>query len=179
MAGLLPNSDPLDKVTIIPRGHALGATEQIPEEERHNLGKSYLSDRIGVMLGGRVAEKLIFGEVSSGAEDDLKQATRLARQMVTHWGMSDALGPVAFRRGEEHIFLGREMAQQRDFSEHTAQIIDNEVCSMVKTIEESVAKLLEEHRSQLENLAEALLERETLEADDIQKIIGNRTSSRT
>jgi len=179
VASLLPNSDPLDKVTIIPRGHALGVTEQIPEEERHNLGKSYLSDRIGVMLGGRVAEKLIFSEVSSGAEDDLKQATRLARQMVTHWGMSDALGPVAFRRGEEHIFLGREMAQQRDFSEHTAQIIDNEVCSMVKTIEESVAKLLEEHRSQLENLAEALLEKETLEADDIQKSIGNRASSRT
>jgi len=111
VACLLPCADPLDKVTIIPRGRSLGATEQIPEEEHYNLRQSYLHDRIGVMLGGRVAEKLVFGEVSSGAEEDLKQATRLARHMVTHWGMSEKLGPVAFRRGEEHIFLGREMTQ--------------------------------------------------------------------
>lgn len=177
VASLLPNADPLDKVTIIPRGRALGATEQIPMEERHNLRQSYLHDRIGVMLGGRIAEQLIFGEVSSGAEEDLKQATRLARHMVTHWGMSDKLGPVAFRRGEEHIFLGREMAQQRDFSEHTAEIIDNEICSLVKGIEEEVTILLKEHHPQLEALATALLEKETLEADDIQMIIQNKTGS--
>jgi cell division protease FtsH len=120
VASQLPTADPLDKVSIIPRGRALGVTEQIPEEEHYNLRKTYLHDRIGVMLGGRAAEQLVFGEVSSGAEDDLKQATRLARHMVTHWGMSEKIGPVAFRRGEEHIFLGREMTQQRDFSEHTA-----------------------------------------------------------
>ena len=170
-AALLPNADPLDKVSIIPRGRALGMTEQIPEEEHYNLRRSYVRDRIGVMLGGRAAEQLIFGESSSGAEDDLKQATRLARHMVTHWGMSERLGPVAFRRGEEHIFLGREMTQQRDFSEHTAQIIDEEVRTLLKEIEGDVDALLQRHRRQLESLAAALLERETLEARDIEAII--------
>ncbi len=176
VAALLPNADPLDKVTIIPRGRALGMTEQIPEEEHYNLRHSYVRDRIGVMLGGRAAEQLIFGEYSSGAEDDLKQATRLARHMVTHWGMSEKLGPVAFRRGEEHIFLGREMTQQRDFSEHTAQIIDDEVCTLLKDIERDVDTLLNQHRQQLESLAAALLEKETLEADDIEEIIGCQVS---
>lgn len=171
IASLLPNADPLDKVTIIPRGHALGATEQILEEERHILRHSYLRDRIGVMLGGRAAERLIFDEFSSGTEDDLKQATRLARHMVSHWGMSHKLGPVAFRRGEEHIFLGREMAQQRDFSEHTAQIIDDEICCLLHNIEGEVRDLLEEYRKQLDALAAALLEQETLERDDIESII--------
>jgi cell division protease FtsH len=169
-ACLLPTADPLDKVTIIPRGRSLGATEQIPEEEHYNLRQGYLHDRIGVILGGRVAEKLVFGEVSSGAEEDLKQATRLARHMVTHWGMSDKLGPVAFRRGEEHIFLGREMTQQRDFSEHSAQIIDDEICTLLKGIEQEVLVLLEQHRAQLESLAAALLAKETLEADEIKAI---------
>lgn len=177
VASLLPHTDPLDKVTIIPRGRALGATEQIPEEERHNLKQSYLHDRIGVMLGGRVSEKMIFGEVSSGAEEDLKQATRLARRMVTHWGMSHKLGPVAFRRGEEHIFLGREMARQRDFSERTAEIIDEEICMMVKGIEKEIAQLLESHRPQLEALAESLLEQETLEASDILSIIKSESKA--
>lgn len=173
-ASFLAHADPLDKVTIIPRGQALGATEQIPEEEHYNLRRSYVLDRIGVMLGGRVAEQLIFGEVSSGAENDLKQATRLARHMVTHWGMSDKLGPVSFRRGEEHIFLGREMTQQHDFSEHTAQIIDDEICALLKDIEQDIAALLKQHRPQLESLAAALLKKETLEADDIQSIIDNK-----
>jgi len=172
VASLLPTADPLDKVTIIPRGRSLGATEQIPEEEHYNLRQSYVRDRIAVMLGGRVAEQLVFGEVSSGAEEDLKQATRLARHMVTHWGMSEKLGPVAFRRGEEHIFLGREMTQQRDFSEHTAQIIDDEIGNLLKHIERDVTALLEQHRAQLESLASALLEKETLEADEIQAICG-------
>ncbi len=172
IASLLPTADPLDKVTIIPRGRSLGATEQIPEEEHYNLRQSYLRDRIGVMLGGRVAEQLVFGEVSSGAEEDLKQATRLARHMVTHWGMSEKLGPVAFRRGEEHIFLGREMTQQRDFSEHTAQIIDDEISDLLKDIEQNITTLLEQHRPELESLANALLDKETLEADEILAICG-------
>jgi len=172
VASLLPTADPLDKVTIIPRGRSLGATEQIPEEEHYNLRYSYVRDRIGVMLGGRVAEQLVFGEVSSGAEEDLKQATRIARHMVTHWGMSEKIGPVAFRRGEEHIFLGREMTQQRDFSEHTAQIIDDEICTLLKTIEQEIKDLLQQHRTQLESLAIALLEKETLEADEISSICG-------
>jgi cell division protease FtsH len=170
-ASLLPTADPLDKVTIIPRGRALGMTEQIPEEERYNLQENYLRDRIGVMLGGRIAEQLMFDEVSSGAEDDLKQATRLAQHMVTHWGMSDKLGPVAFRRGEEHIFLGREMTQARDYSEHTAQIIDEEIRELIKEIEQKVTQLLDSHRPQLAALAEALLEKETLEADEIRQLV--------
>lgn len=172
IASLLPTADPLDKVTIIPRGRSLGATEQIPEEEHYNLRQSYVRDRIGVMLGGRVAEQLVFGEVSSGAEEDLKQATRLARHMVTHWGMSEKLGPVAFRRGEEHIFLGREMTQQRDYSEHTAQIIDDEISDLLKDIEQNITALLEQHRPELESLANALLDKETLEADEILAICG-------
>ena len=171
VASQLPTADPLDKVSIIPRGRALGVTEQIPEEEHYNLRKTYLHDRIGVMLGGRAAEQLVFGEVSSGAEDDLKQATRLARHMVTHWGMSEKIGPVAFRRGEEHIFLGREMTQQRDFSEHTAQIIDDEVGSLLKGVEQEITTLLQQHRDQLESLAQALLEKETLQADEIRSIL--------
>ncbi len=178
VASLLPNADPLDKVTIIPRGRALGITEQIPEEEHYNLRQSYLRDRIGVMLGGRVAERLIFNEVSSGAENDLKQATRLARHMVTHWGMSDKIGPIAFRRGEAHIFLGREMTQQRDYSEHTAQIIDDEICALVKGIEKEINTLLEAHRPQLESPAGALLEKETLKADEIRAIVGGLKTER-
>ncbi|MBI1424983.1 MAG: ATP-dependent zinc metalloprotease FtsH [Gammaproteobacteria bacterium] len=171
VASLLPHADPLDKVTIIPRGRALGATEQIPEEEHYNLQQSYLRDRIGVLLGGRTAERLVFGEVSSGAEDDLKQATRLAQHMITHWGMSERLGPVAFRRGEEHIFLGREMAQARDFSEHTAQIIDDEIRKLVKEVEQEVIQLLTAHRTQLDALATALLEKETLGASEIRQLV--------
>jgi cell division protease FtsH len=171
VASKLKHTDPLDKVSIIPRGRALGVTEQIPEEEHYNLREGYLRDRIGVMLGGRAAEKLVFGEVSSGAEDDLKQATRLARHMITHWGMSKRLGPVAFRRGEEHIFLGREMTQQRDFSENTARIIDDEVHDLLQDIDQQVSALLEGQRSLLDALAAALLEKETLEADEIDAIL--------
>ncbi len=178
VASQLPTADPLDKVSIIPRGHALGVTEQIPEEEHYNLRQSYLRDRIGVMLGGRAAEQLVFGEVSSGAEDDLKQATRLARHMVTHWGMSEKIGPVAFRRGEEHIFLGREMTQQRDFSENTAQIIDDEICDLLKGIEQEITGLLKNNRERLESLAQALLEKETLGAREIQSILEGTTNLR-
>jgi len=170
-ASLLQNADPLDKVTIIPRGRSLGATEQIPNQERHNLPESYLRDRIGVMLGGRIAERIVFGEVTSGAEEDLKQATRLARHMVAQWGMSSKLGPVAFRGGEEHIFLGKELTQQRDFSEDTAHTIDEEISELLKKIERSVTELLEKHRGQLDALANALIEKETMEADEIATIM--------
>ncbi len=171
LASLLPNTDPLAKVTIIPRGRALGVTEQMPEEERYTLSESFLRDRITIMLGGRTAEKIVFGEFSSGAEDDLKQATILARRMISQWGMSKKLGPVAFRRGEEHIFLGREMAQQRDFSEHTAQLIDDEVRELLGELEKKAQETLLKHRAQLNALAEALLEKEILEADQIQALV--------
>jgi cell division protease FtsH len=173
LACLLPNTDPLAKVTIIPRGRALGATEQMPEEERYTLSESYLRDRIAIMLGGRLAEKIVFDEISSGAEDDLKQATTLARRMISQWGMSKKLGPVSFRRGEEHIFLGREMAQQRDFSEHTAQLIDDEVRELVGELEGRAQEILSAHREQLDTLAAALLEHEILEADQIQALLNS------
>jgi cell division protease FtsH len=176
-ASLLPHADPLDKVTIIPHGLSLGATEQLPEEELHNLRYSYLLDRIGVMLAGRVAEQVVFGEVSSGAENDLKQATRLARLMVSQWGMSEKLGPAAFPRGEEHPFLGREMAQPRDFSEQTAQLIDEEVRALIRQCEQRVRDLMEQHRQQLETLAQALLERESLSADEVAELLGERATS--
>jgi cell division protease FtsH len=176
IASRLQHTDPLDKVSIIPRGRSLGVTEQIPEEEHYNLRNSYLRDRIGVMLGGRAAEKLVFGEVSSGAEDDLKQATRLARHMISHWGMSERLGPVAFQRGEEHIFLGREMTQQRDFSEHTAQVIDDEICLLLQGIEQEIAELLARDRPTLDALAAALLEKETLEAGELDSILHRHES---
>lgn len=170
MAWLLPEADPLDKVTIIPHGMALGATEQVPEEDRHNLKHSYLLDRLGVMLGGRVAEKIIFGDVTSGAESDLKQATQLARRMVCQWGMSDKLGAAAFRRGEEHVFLGRELTQQRDFSEQTAQLIDDEIRRILDEVERKAENLMQKHRNKLEALAKALIETETLDADEIKRI---------
>ncbi|MEJ2345754.1 MAG: ATP-dependent zinc metalloprotease FtsH [Gammaproteobacteria bacterium] len=171
LAWLLPHADPLDKVTIIPRGRALGVTEQTPDEDRHNLKESYLRDRIAVMLGGRVSEQMVFGEVTSGAEQDLKQATALARRMIGQWGMSDKLGPVAFRRGEQHIFLGQEMAQERDYSEHTAQIIDDEIRTLLEEIEAMARQLLQNNRQKLETVVDALLERETLEAHQLRELL--------
>jgi cell division protease FtsH len=171
LAWLLPHTDPLDKVTIIPRGRALGATEQVPETEHYNLSESYLKDRITVMLGGRVSERLVFGESSTGAENDLREATNLARHMISRWGMSERLGPAAFPREEDHIVLGREIAQPRNFSEYTARLIDDEVRALIGRLEERAEKSLEEHRLQLDALGNALLEKETLEGPEIRQLL--------
>ncbi len=171
VARILPGTDPLKKVTIIPRGRALGATEQMPEEDRHNLTRSYLEGRIAVLLGGRVAERLVFQDVTTGAESDLKQVTALARRMVTQWGMSERLGLVAFRHGEEHPFLGREMSLARDYSEHTARLIDEEVRRVVAAAELKAEQVLTENRHLLDRLATALLEDETLDADEIEEVL--------
>jgi cell division protease FtsH len=172
MARLLPGADPLQKVTIIPRGRALGATEQAPEEDRHNLSKTYLHNRLAVMLGGRAAVQLVFEDQTSGAGDDLKQATQLARKMITQWGMSDKLGPVTYNLGEEHPFLGRQLAGPKDFSDATARLIDEEIRSLVSRTEERALELLERNRDDLETLARALLERETLEAEEVNQLLG-------
>ncbi len=127
LAWMLPGIDRLHKVTIIPRGRALGVTQLLPEEDRLSISESELRSRLIFSLGGRAAEKLVFGEYSAGAENDLSQVTKLARRMVAHWGMSERLGPVAYRSSEEHPFLGREIYEQREFSENTAQLIDEEV----------------------------------------------------
>jgi cell division protease FtsH len=152
----------------------LGATEQIPEEDRHNFSRGYLLGRVSVMLGGRAAEKIVFEDVTSGAGDDLKKATQLVRRMVCQWGMSDRVGPVTFRQGEPHPFLGREMAEQRDFSEETARLIDEEVRRIIQEMEEKARELLESNRDKLDALAEGLLENETLSREEIDEILGSQ-----
>jgi cell division protease FtsH len=171
MARLSPKADPLKKVSIIPRGRALGATEQLPEEDRYNLSRSYLLDRIAVMLGGRAAEKLVFNDLTSGAGDDLKQATNLARRMVCQWGMSNKLGPVTFRQGETHPFLGREIAEHKDFSEQTARIIDAEIRQIIRGQEKKAEDMLDDNRDKLDTLAAALLEKETMENQEIDDLL--------
>jgi cell division protease FtsH len=171
LAKYLPDTDPLQKVTIIPRGRALGVTEQIPEEDRHNLKRKYLFNRIAVSLGGRAAEKIIFNDISNGAANDLKMVTNLARKMVCQWGMSDKLGPVYFSKGEEHMFLGKEISQPKDFSESTATIIDEEVQSIVSDMEKKAEDTLKEHKTELNALAQALIENETMERDEIDWLL--------
>lgn len=168
---LFPKADPLEKVTIIPRGQALGLTEQAPDEDRLNVTASYARDRIAVMLGGRASEQLIFNEVSSGAENDIEQATRLARRMISRWGMSDAIGPMSVSSSQEEVFLGHEISRERDFSEATAEKIDDEVRTLITGIEKEVKKRLEDNREQLERLANTLFEEETLEASDIDGLL--------
>jgi cell division protease FtsH len=173
LAELLPGADPLQKVSIIPRGQALGVTEQIPEEDRHNLKRSYLFNRIAILLGGRVAEKIVFEDISSGAGDDLKKATQLARRMICQWGMSEKLGPVTFRHGEPHPFLGRELTEPKDFSEHTARLIDEEIQRIATQMEQRAEKILSTHRDKLGALAEQLLEHESLTKQEVNKILGD------
>lgn len=172
LAWVLPGTDRVHKVTIIPRGRALGVTQLLPEEDRLNIGESELHARLIFMLGGRAAEKLMFNEYSAGAEDDLKRATQLARRMVTHWGMSERLGPVAYRTSEEHPFLGKEFHEQREFSEHTAQVIDEEVARILHSAADRAHNLLAQNRPQLDALATALESQEMLDEDEIERILG-------
>jgi cell division protease FtsH len=172
LAWLVAGADRVHKVSIIPRGRALGATQLLPEEDRLNVSESELRKRLLFMLGGRTAEKLMFGEYSAGAEDDLKRATQLARRMITHWGMSERLGPVAFRASEEHPFLGREMAEPREYSEHTAQIVDEETVRILREASEAAKDTLESNYDKLELLTQKLQEEETLEAEAIEELIG-------
>ncbi len=171
---LTAKSDPVHKVTIIPRGRALGVTQYLPEEDRFNYNQSQILAKLDSILGGRSAERLVYGELSVGAAEDLKQATRLARLMVTQFGMSDRVGPVFFRASEEHPFLGREMAELRDHSEHTARVIDEEVARILRESDERAYRLLEHHRDDLEKIAEALIEREVLTEGELEELVGKR-----
>ena len=172
LAWLVPGMDHVHKVSIIPRGRSLGATQLLPEEDRMSISESELHTRLLFLLGGRAAEKLVFDEYTAGAEDDLNKATQLARRMITHWGMSDRLGPVAFRDSEDHPFLGREMAEPRRFSEHTAQVIDEEVSRLLRDASDKATAILKEHRDKLDTLAGKLEEIETLDEEEIEKLIG-------
>ena len=169
---LLPGVDKLHKVTIIPRGRALGVTQLVPEEDRMNIGQSDLENRLVFILAGRAAEKLVFGEYSAGAENDLVQATRLARRMVAHWGMSEKVGPVACHGSSETPFLGRDVYEQREFSDHTARVIDDEVARILGESAERATALLTDNRDKLDRLALALEAREVLDDTDLVGIVG-------
>jgi cell division protease FtsH len=173
LAWLIAGSDRVHKVTIIPRGRALGVTQLVPDEDRHNMSQRELESRLTMLLGGRAAEQMQFDEFSAGAESDLQEATRLARRMVTHWGMSERIGPVAYHTTEDHPFLGREFTQhERQFSEHTAQVIDEEVAKLLHAAEDRAKRTLEQHSAQLTELAEALLAQEVLDENQIAELIG-------
>ncbi len=174
VAWVLPELDRVHKVTIIPRGRALGVTQLLPEEERFNIGEKRLHSQLAMMLAGRAAEKLVFDEYSAGAEDDIKRATQIARRMVAYWGMSEKIGPVAFRQGEEHPFLGKEMAEHRAFSEETTRIIDTEVQRILLKASSFARSLLQQHTDKLTALAEALVEAESLDTAEIVDLLGAR-----
>lgn len=174
IAKLLPGTDPVHKVTIIPRGRALGLTQQLPTVEQYTHAKSFLLNTLCILLGGRVAEELTFGEITTGSGNDIERATTMARKMVCEWGMSDELGPMTFGKKEEQIFLGREIAQHRDYSEETAIKIDEAVRRMVEDANHKVFKLLGENIETLKVIAHALLERETLTSEDIEKIMSGQ-----
>ncbi|MGB3550552.1 MAG: ATP-dependent zinc metalloprotease FtsH [Candidatus Binatus sp.] len=176
VAWMTPAADPVHKVTIVPHGQALGMTEQVPGEERHNLSLSYLMARLAVMLGGRTAEEIVFDEVTTGAENDLVEATRLARRMVTRWGMSK-LGLVAFKTDEQQPFLGYEISQGRDYSEATAAQIDQEVSRLLQESHDGVRRCLTDSRERLDRLVEALLREETVGSDELIRILGPRVDS--
>lgn len=171
VAKYTPQSDSVHKVTIIPRGRALGVTTTLPMDEKHNYSKTYCESMLCHLLGGRAAEKLVMNELTTGAGNDIERATELARKMVCEWGMSDKLGPLTFGKKDEEIFLGREIAQHRDYSEKTAQMIDEEVKRIVLEAETGSTKIVEKHIDQLHALAEALLEREILDGDEIDRVL--------
>ena len=171
VAYLLPGTDPIHKVTIIPRGRALGLTMQLPLDEKYTHAKGYLLNTIAILFGGRIAEKLVFDEITTGAGNDIERASELARKMVCEWGMSDELGPLAYGKKEEHIFLGREIAQHRDYSEDTARKIDDAVKKIILEANDKVTSMLAEHRASLNAIAAALLDKETIMLDDMVAII--------
>jgi cell division protease FtsH len=171
VAKAIPGTDPIHKVTIIPRGRALGVTQQLPLEDKHNYPREYLLNEIAILMGGRVAEELVMGEITTGAGNDIERGTELARKMVCEWGMSDRLGPLTFGKREEMIFLGREIAQHQDYSEQTAVEIDREVRRMVMENYERAKDLIRSRLKTLHDLAAALLEKEVLDAPEIDAIV--------
>ncbi len=174
VAALLPHTDPLHKVTIIPRGMALGLTQQLPTEEKHNYTKEQLQSRIAVCMGGRIAEDMVFQEISTGAQNDIEQATEMARKMVCEWGMSETLGPLTYGKKEEQIFLGKEFNRHQDYSEATALKIDAEIKRIVTEQYERAQRTLTDNREILNRVAEALLEHEVLDAEQLKALVEGR-----
>ncbi|HYI24976.1 MAG TPA: ATP-dependent zinc metalloprotease FtsH [Thermomicrobiales bacterium] len=172
VAHFTPGSDPLRKVSVVPRGRSLGVTVQMPDEDRYNYSRTYLLGRLAGMLGGRAAEMVVYGEITTGAENDLKQATSLARRMVGLWGMSEDVGPVYLGTGEEHVFLGREITQDKSFSDATSERLDSAVREMVENALRQAVEINQMHRGKLDSLVKALMERETLDAPQVYEIFG-------
>jgi cell division protease FtsH len=175
VAAVVPHSDPVHKVTIIPRGRALGVTWQLPERDRYNTTKDYMESRIAISMGGRLAEEITFNQLSTGASNDIQQATALARSMVAEYGMSEKLGPLSYGGGQQEVFLGRDFMQHREISEETARTIDSEVHVIVTKNYERAKRILLEHRVQLQAIAEALLARETLDGNDVDILMKGGT----
>jgi cell division protease FtsH len=167
---LLPHADPIHKVTIIPRGMALGVTQQLPMDDKHNYSREYLEDQICILLGGRIAEEITNGSMTTGAGNDIERATELARRMVCEWGMSDAMGPLTFGKKDEQIFLGREIAQHKDYSEDTAIRIDQEIKRFVMVAYDRARGILETNKDILLRISDELLTREVLDADQVRKL---------
>ncbi len=176
VARMLPGTDPIHKVTIIPRGHALGVTQQLPVDEKHTYPREFLTNNIIILLGGRAAEELVLKDFTTGAGNDIERATNLARKMVCEWGMSDQMGPLSYGKKEEQIFLGREFATHKDYSEETAQKIDKEVARIVMTSYESAKKILSDRIDILNRIASELLEKEVLNAPELDEIIGMKSA---
>ncbi|MBL0349004.1 MAG: ATP-dependent zinc metalloprotease FtsH [Elusimicrobia bacterium] len=174
VAKKLPTSDPVHKVSIIPRGPALGYTLQLPTEDRYLTTRSEILNRLCVLLGGRMAEQLIFDEVTTGAQDDLSKATQIAHKMVCEYGMSDRLGPITYRKKSEELFLGRELGEGQNYSDQTAQVIDEEVKRLIADSQERVKKILVENRGVLESLAKTLVEKEVLNGEEISALVEGR-----
>jgi cell division protease FtsH len=179
VATMTPGADPIHKVTIIPRGQALGLTAQIPIDEKHNYSRNYIEGRLAILLGGRAAEQLIFNELTTGAGDDIEKATTIARKMVCEWGMSDILGPMTFGKKNEEVFLGREIQSHRDFSESTARLIDEEIVRIIRKAQHTAAKLLEDNIEILHVMAAGLLKYETLNSKDINRILEGKKLTRS
>ena len=171
VADLLPGTDPLHKVTIIPRGRALGLTQQLPTDDKYNYSREYLINRITILLGGRAAEEIVFQQQTTGAGDDLEKATEMARKMVCEWGMSEKMGPLTFGKAEEHIFLGREISRPKDYSEDTAVLIDSEIKRIVTDCAAGARQMIDSNLVKLHALAQALLERESLDGEEIARIL--------
>ncbi len=171
VAKMIPGTDPIHKVTIIPRGRALGITQQLPIDEKHTYPKNYLLNNIAIMMGGRVAEELVLNSQTTGAGNDIERSTEIARKMVCEWGMSDHLGPLAYGKKEEQIFLGREFAKHRDYSEDTARLIDNEIRDIVTQGHERAREIIQRNMAILHKLADTLLEKEVLDGNQIEAII--------
>jgi len=174
VAKVLDNTDPVHKVTIIPRGRALGVTMQLPEEDRYSHNREYLLARISVLMGGRIAEEIFMEQMTTGASNDFEQATELAQNMVSRWGMSDVLGPRVYGENQSEVFLGRDVSTHRNLSNETARKVDAEITRIVEEQYERARKVLEENSAKVEKMASALMEWETLDSDQIEDIMNGR-----